>query len=460
MVEFNQKTLNAFITKARKPFEKQLAGLVKIPTVSADRNRKKDFEEAADLATKILRELGAEAESVATEGQPVVVGSLGNESKYPTVLIYNHLDVQPADPAEWDHDPFSLTITKDRYGGRGTTDDKGPALTALYAVKYAREASIPLNFRFVLEFEEEIGSPHFEKAIRSRKEMLQADSILVSDTVWVSREKPAIPFGLRGLVAATLSLETASRESHSGLVGGAARNPLAELFELVTRCVDPATGEVKIPGFYDNVLAAGKDEIQGFLESGFKVAQFKRAHGLKSLRFKETQQVLEAIWSRPTFEVHGMVGGYAGEGVKTVVPARGEVKVSMRLVPRQDPKRIIGLLRDFVKENNPDVKVKLEAVLEPYLASATGAHLQAAVEAVSIGFQKPPALVREGGSIGAAVSLNRLCKAPVVFLGLSLPEHGYHAPNEYFEWCQVRGGIRTFAHYFDRISKIPPVPSP
>jgi acetylornithine deacetylase/succinyl-diaminopimelate desuccinylase-like protein len=458
MPELNQKKLNAFIQKSRKPFEAALKNLVEIPTVSSDPAHRQDIESAAQLTAGIFAEFGARTEYVKTDGHPMVIGIMGEQSTNPTVLIYNHLDVQPADEDEWDQDPFVLTINKGRYGGRGTTDDKGPALTALFAAKYAREQGIPLNFRFLWEFEEEIGSPNFEKALRSQKQLLQADSILVSDTVWISKEKPAIPFGIRGLLTATLSLETASQEAHSGLVGGAARNPMGELFDLIARCYNPLTGEVKIPGFHDNVLEPAKEEIQGFLESGFKVTQFKRAHGLKSLRFKETGKVLEAIWSRPTFEVHGLVGGYRGEGVKTIVPSRAEVKVSMRLVPRQDPKRIFALLRDFVKEQNPDVKVKQEAVLEPYLASPTGEHLQAGVEAMTFGFQKRPALVREGGSIGAVVSLNRLLKAPVLFLGLSLPEHGYHAPNEYFQWTQVRGGIRTFVHYFERISQIESFP--
>ncbi len=455
MEKISEKKLNDFITKSRKPFEKLLAEWVAIPTISADPAHDGDIATTAAEAAALLKGLGGQIETIKTEGHPLIIGKIRKFADAPTVLIYNHLDVQPAEPEDWEHPPFLPTFKNGRYGGRGSTDDKGPALTAYFAVQCALEYEIPLNYCFVWEFEEEIGSPHFDKALKNRKESIRADSILVSDTVWISREKPAIPFGIRGLLTAILTLETGERDAHSGLVGGAARNPLGEICSLLGQCYDPVTGEVHLPGFYDNLLTASREEVEGFLESGFKVAAFKKAHGLKSLRFKEPAKVVESIWSKPTFEVHGLVGGYGWQGVKTVVPPRAEAKISMRLVPRQDPKKIFAALRDFVKERNPDVKVRLEAVLDPYLASPTGEYFQAGVEAMTFGFQTLPALVREGGSIGAVVTLNRLLKVPVIFLGLSLPEHGYHAPNEYFEWRQVRGGIRTFLHYFDRISRIP-----
>jgi acetylornithine deacetylase/succinyl-diaminopimelate desuccinylase-like protein len=449
----NEKKLMEYIRTSRDAYEKHLTKLVEIPTVSSDPHCTKEIQNAAALTIKMLKTFGLQAERLETPGHPIVIGSLGNQDTHPTVLIYNHLDVQPAELSQWDQNPFKLSMHNGHYGGRGTTDDKGPALTALFAAGYARKQGIPLNFRFVWEFEEEIGSPHFHKAISSRKKLLRSDSVLISDTVWISAMKPAIPYGIRGLLTATLHLETGIRDAHSGLVGGAARNPIGELCTLIERCYDSETGEVKIPGFYEDVLNSGTQELQDFLGSGFKVTGFKKAHGLKKIRFKETARVLDAIWSQPTFEVHGITGGYTGEGVKTVVPPGAEAKISMRLVPRQDPKKVFSLLRAFVKEINPDVKVKQEAFLEPYLASPKGEYLQAAVDAMTYGFQKRPALIREGGSIGAVVTLNRLFNVPVILLGLSLPEHGYHAPNEYFEWRQVQGGIRTFVHYFDRISR-------
>lgn len=450
----NEKRLDEHIRSVKEPYEKSLERLVEIPKVSSDPACKQNIRKAAVLTAGILKSFGIHAEVLWTPGHPVVIGTMGTNKKHRTVLIYNHLDVQPADPSQWDQDPFKLTIHAGRYGGRGTTDDKGPALTALFAAAYALKQGVPLNFRFVWEFEEEIGSPNFEKAIRSRKTLLQAHSIMVSDTVWVLRNKPAIPYGIRGLLTASLFLETGSRDVHSGLAGGAARNPIGELCRLITACYDPVTGRVKIPGFYDDMLPPGKKERRNFEGVGFRISGFKKAHGLKKIRFEKTAQVLNAIWLRPTFEVHGIAGGYTGKGIKTVIPQKAEAKISMRLVPGQDPGKIFSQFRAFVKGENPDIHVRPEAFLDPYLSPADGEHLQAASDAMQFGFQKKPALIREGGSIGAVVNLNKIFKIPVIFLGLSLPEHGYHAPNEYFEWTQVTGGMRTFAHYFERISRI------
>lgn len=454
MTDRDRKKLNAYILACRNSYEEMLKRLVEIPTVSSDPACRKEIQKAVGLTEKLLRGFGARVRVLKTPGHPVVLARMGEDQGNPAVLVYNHLDVQPADPSQWEQDPFRLTIRDGRYQGRGATDDKGPALTALFAARYAHDRGIPLNVSFVWEFEEEIGSPNFAQALGPVKDRLAAESVLVSDTVWISGKRPAIPYGIRGLLTATLHLETGTRDAHSGLAGGAARNPLGEICALVGRCYDPATGRVKIPGFYEKVLSAGRKEIKGFLDSGFRTADFKKVHGLKKIRFEKTGKVLGAVWSRPTFEVHGITGGYHGQGIKTVVPPRTEAKISMRLVPRQEPKEIFSLLRSFVKKHAPDVKVECEACLDPYLASPKGEHLQAAVEAMEFGFQKRPALVREGGSIGAVVTLNRLLGVPVILLGLSLPEHGYHAPNEYFEWRQVQGGIRTFVDYFERISRI------
>ncbi|MEK6777770.1 MAG: M20/M25/M40 family metallo-hydrolase [bacterium] len=450
----NENRLDEYIRSIRGAYEKLLGSLVEIPTVSADPACSQAIRKAALLTVRILKRFGVQAEILKTSGHPVVIGALGTNKKNPTILVYNHLDVQPADRSEWDQDPFRLTIKAGRYGGRGATDDKGPALTALFAAKYAMGKGVPLNFRFVWEFEEEIGSPNFEKAVRSIKAFLHAQSILVSDTVWLSGNNPAIPYGLRGLLTAGLELETGDRDIHSGLAGGAARNPIGELCELITRCYDPHTGRVKIPGFYDDVLSTGREERQRFSESGFRTSDFKKAHGFKKIRFDEAAKIMDAIWSKPTFEVHGIAGGYTGKGIKTVVPQKAEAKISMRLVPGQNPRKILSQFRAFVKLHNPDISVRGEAYLDPYFAAPGGEHLQAAVDAVYFGFRKRAVLVREGGSIGAVVSLNKLLHAPVVLLGLSLPEHGYHAPNEYFEWRQVRGGIRTFVRYFEQVCRI------
>ncbi|NDD64236.1 MAG: M20/M25/M40 family metallo-hydrolase [Acidobacteria bacterium] len=450
------KGIDGYISGIRTEFEERLAAMVETPSVSSDPEHQPDIIRCGELAAEYLREAGAEAEPVATAGNPVVFGSLVTDPKNPTVTIYNHIDVQPADPSEWNKAPFVFNKVGDRYEGRGTTDDKGPALTALMAVKYAVANGIPLNYKFIWELEEEIGSPNFEGFVRENLTRLKTDSVLVSDTIWISRKQPAIPYGLRGLQAYLFRLETHAKDVHSGLVGGVARNPLGELAHVISQCYDAKTGRVKIPGFYDDVVPPTKAELASFVNSGFTVRGFQKAHELKSIRpnMKSEADVLKAFMAMPTFEVHGITGGYAGPGVKTVVPHRAEVKISTRLVNNQRPAKIARLVRDFVKKINPDVKVEAIQSLEPYIGDFSGPYAEAAREAMRFGFGATPAFTREGGSIGAVVTMQKLLKRPITFLGLSLPEHGYHAKNENYDWGQTAGGIRMFVRYFDEISRL------
>lgn len=448
--------LDGYIAGVRGEFEEKLAAMVETPSVSSDPEHQGDIVKCGELAAQLLREAGAEAEAVATPGNPVVFGSLITDRKNPTVTIYNHIDVQPADPSEWNKAPFVFNKVGDRYEGRGTTDDKGPALTALMAVRYAVEHGVPLNFKFIWELEEEIGSPNFESFIRQNLARLKTDSVLVSDTIWISRQQPAIPYGLRGLQAFLFKLETHAKDVHSGLVGGVARNPIGELAQVISQCYDAKTGRVKIPGFYDDVIPPTKAELASFVNSGFTVKGFKKAHELKSIRPNLTTEaaVLKAFMAMPTFEVHGITGGYSGPGVKTVVPYHAEAKISTRLVNNQRPARIARLVKDFVKKINPEVKVEAIQALEPYRGDFSGPYAEAAREAMRFGFGADPAFTREGGSIGAVVTMQKLLKAPITFLGLSLPEHGYHAKNENYDWGQTAGGIRMFVRYFEEIARL------
>lgn len=447
-------SLKKYIEGVRPRFEDMLGQAVEIPSISMDPAYAKDIRRMAELAAQYLRDLGAEASIVETSGYPIISGGWTTGSEHPTVMVYNHLDVQPAEEPEWRQAPFVFRKEEDLYHGRGATDDKGPAFTALFAAKYVIEQGIPLNIRFLWELEEENGSPSFADALRDRASIPRPDSVVVSDTIWISKDRPAVAYGLRGLVGARLTLRTSDKDAHSGLTGGAARNPLAELAEVVHRCVDAETGRIKIPGFYDDVVKPSKAEIKSFLASGFKVDRFMKAYGFQSLRTKDPAEVLQRIWAMPTFEVHGLVGGYHGPGVKTVVPAHGELKVSMRLAPNQTPDKAFRLLERFVKKCNPRVKVEREGRLEPFKGTFDGPYVEAVTKAVRAGFGKDPAFIREGGSIGAVVSMQRAWKVPILFLGLSLPEHGYHAPNEYYDWGQASGGMKAFAQYFAEVSKI------
>lgn len=448
------QVLDSYIRSSQSRFERMLAQLVEIPSISSEPAHHQDLLHIATLAAEYLQNWGAEASIVETQGAPVVSGGWMLSPRYPTVTIYNHLDVQPADEPEWRHPPFTFQKDGLRYGGRGTTDDKGPALTALFAAKFAVEAGVPLNIRFLWELEEEIGSPHFSEALSARQPVPKPDSVLVSDTIWVARHRPAISCGLRGLLAVNLCLRTGETDVHSGLTGGGARNPLTELCAIAAACVDARTGRVNIPGFYDAVVPPTSQEMRDFLASGFQVQRFQRAFKLRSLRTRDRTELLQRIWTAPTFEVHGLAGGYTGPGVKTIVPAWGQLKVSMRLVPKQHPRQILKLLRRFIQRLNPDVRIEPQGELEPFQGLVNGPFVEALRRAARFGFGKAPVLIREGGSIGAIPILHRAWKVPILFMGLSLPEHGYHAPNEYFDWGQASGGIRTFVHYFRELSRL------
>ncbi|MBU6428383.1 MAG: M20/M25/M40 family metallo-hydrolase [Cyanobacteria bacterium REEB65] len=435
----------------RHDFEEALAQAVGIPTVSMDPDRQADIRRGAAWAAEFLRSLGAQAQVVETPGNPVVWGRFGNGQGRRRVAIYNHLDVQPADEPEWRGDPFAMRIEGDRYLGRGTTDDKGPALAAAFAAQLANRQGLDLDIHFFWELEEEIGSPNFSSFLAGAPKV---DSVLVSDTIWISRSQPAAPLGLRGMQGARLVLRTGDHDTHSGLTGGAARNPVTELCDLVAALVDSHTGQIKIPGFYDEVQPATAAEIASFLASGFDAERFRQVHGFKSLRFDDPVDITRHIWALPTLEVHGIAGGYQGPGVKSVIPPWAEAKISMRLVPNMTTAKALERLQAFVGAHNPDVEIIPEAGLEPYLAPAGGPYAEAIKKAMATAFGKEPVFVREGGSIGAVVQMQRHLGCPVLFMGLSLPEHGYHAPNENFDWQMASGGIRAFAAYFQELAAL------
>jgi len=450
----DKKELFTWAAGEKKTFEATLKQFVDVPTVSAQPENKKDMERGVELAVETIRRFGGTAEVFPTSGYPIVQGTFESGKGLPTVTVYNHMDVQPAsrETEPWDSEPFEMQVEDDRYLGRGTTDDKGPALSALFGVRAAREAGVKANLRVLWEFEEEIGSPNFAEGIRQAGSKLATDSVIVSDTIWVSRSRPACPAGLRGLQGFSLTLETGTTDTHSGTTGGAARNPIGELMQLIGDMYDAKTGKVKIPGFYDDVKAPSRRELEDFASSGFTINGFKKDHKLKSIRTSDPIDAMKRIWAMPTLEIHGVVGGYTGPGIKTIIPPRAEVKLSCRLVANQNPFKILKLIRSFVKSRNKDIVVVPEGSMFPYRAPVEGVLADAVKRSMKFAFGKEPVFVREGGSIGAVVSMEKILDCPVMFLGLSLPEHGYHAPNENFDWQQASGGMVAFAHYFDQIA--------
>ncbi|OQW35206.1 MAG: peptidase [Nitrospira sp. SG-bin1] len=450
----NERQLSTFVKESRGKFEDILGQMVEIPSISMDSSRTGDMRRMAELAKEYLADMKAKVHVVETGGYPIISGGWIAGPTYPTVTIYNHLDVQPAQEPEWKQPPFAFQNERGIYRGRGTTDDKGPALTAMFAARYAIEQGWPINIQFLWELEEEIGSPHFAEGLKKHLAIPRPDSVVVSDTIWIAKGRPAVPYGLRGLLCARLILRTGEKDAHSGVTGGAARNPLAELMEVANTCLDARTGRIKIPGFYDDVIQPTANEIKNFLRSGFQVGRFRHAYGFRSLRVQDPAEVMRRIWASPTFEIHGLSGGYQGPGVKTVVPGHAELKVSMRLVPGQAPERVFALLKKHVMKVNPDVKVKREGMLHPFRGHFVGPYVDCVKRAVMEGFGKAPAFVREGGSIGAVVTMQKAWKVPILFIGLSLPEHGYHAPNEYYDWGQASGGMKTFVQYFSQLVKM------
>jgi acetylornithine deacetylase/succinyl-diaminopimelate desuccinylase-like protein len=452
-----RENLLSFAKEHRDEYEALLRRFVETPTVSVDPNHLDDIKKGVDLTVETLEKFGGEVQVYSTnKGNPVIHGVFGKDPNRPTVTVYNHIDVQPAsrETEPWDTEPFVFTKKGDTYFGRGTTDDKGPALTALFGARAAIEADVPVNIRFLWEFEEEIGSPNFETIITKAAKDLRTESVVVSDTVWVSRNRPASSAGLRGLLGFIMTLETATVDTHSGETGGASRNPIAELMQLVCVIYDVRTGKVRIKGFYDDVIPPSKKELQDWANCGFSVSAYKKAHHLKKMRTEDPLEVMKRIWGMPTLEIHGVVGGYQGPGLKSIVPPRAEVKGSCRLVPGQDPQKLKRLITAAVKERNPDVKIQFESQAPAFRTVLEGPLPEALKRAVKFAFKRDAVFVRDGGTIGAMTSIEKVLKCPVLFLGLSLPEHGYHAPNENFDWQQASGGMVAFAKYFEEISQL------
>lgn len=453
----NRDSLFKFAEDHRKEFEELLRRFVEIPTVSVDPDHADDIRKGLDLTVETIQKCGGTANVYRAEkGNPVVHAVFGDDPSRPSVTVYNHMDVQPAskETEPWLTEPFVFTKKGDTYYGRGTTDDKGPALTALFGARAALDANVPVNIRFLWEFEEEIGSPNFEKIISKNAPELRTDSVVVSDTVWVSRNRPASSAGLRGLLGFILTLETGTVDTHSGETGGASRNPVAELMQVFCDIYDVKTGKVKIKGFYDEVVAPSKQELNDWKNSGFTVSGFKKAHHLKKMRTEDPMEVMKRIWGMPTLEVHGIVGGYQGPGLKSIVPPRAELKASCRLVPVQNPAKIKKLITEAVKQRNPDIKIQFESAAPAFRTVLNGELPSALKRAIKFAFKRDAVFVRDGGTIGAMTSIEKVLKCPVLFLGLSLPEHGYHAPNENYDWQQASGGMVAFAKYFEEVAQL------
>lgn len=441
--------------KVLSNYEIDLARMVEIPSVSATPDSQPAIRDIANLAKSQLEAMGMVAEILETGGNPVVYGQHVSDPRYPTVLIYNHLDVQPADPTEWDNDPFELRVdhATGTYYGRGTTDDKGPALAVMYAVRQAIQDGVPLNFKFVLETEEEIGSPHFADFVATHAEKLSADSVLVSDTMWISSEIPSVACGLRGLAALNVFVKTGDKPIHSGLAGGLAPDANRILNQLIASMFDDESDEFQIPGFYDDIIPVSPEEIDSFVASGFSIVDFKNHFGLYDLSHNEVREAVQAIMSRPSYTVHSMHGGPTG-GLKTVVANSAEANLSFRLVPGQDPDRIFDITERYIHSQYARAAVTKLALAAPLLIDHRSPYHEAISAAYYEAIQKKPAFVREGGSIGAVLALSNIITPNIILAGFSLPTDGYHEDNEKFTEAQALTAMRVVRGYFSKIAQI------
>lgn len=444
--------LEGQVAAAEPWFRERLRTLVEHKTVSPGNPDKAAIRAGAEAAKAIMLDAGAEAELVECKGTPSVLAQFRHPQATRHIVIYNHLDVQPADASIWGQDdPFVMEVDSHPertwlYRGRGTTDDKGPGLCAVRAASWAAAQKLPLNISILWETEEEIGSPNFAQVVEAKKQQLDCDAVIVSDTIWPSDAQPAISTGLRGSLQAMVRLRTAGKPAHSGLVGGAARNPVRELAAL-------ATTIERARFWHEGVVPPTAEELDGFLRSGFDVEYFKKAHDLQSLETDVPLEIMLRIWARPTFEVHGITGGHLGPGLKTIVPDHAELKISFRLVPTQDPRALGQRLTEFVRSIDPTIEVEVSGFLEPYQGPTGGRVHEAIAWGMEQATGRAPVMVREGGSIGAVPILADTLGVPVHFLPLSLPEHGYHAPNERFDWKQAQVGMTAFARMFERLAE-------
>ena len=409
---------------------------LRIPSVSAQPDHAGDVRRSAEFTAWLLDDAGLEhAEVLETPGLPAVYADwLHAGPDAPTVLVYGHHDVQPVDPLdEWTSPPFEPVLVEGECRARGAIDDKGQTLYEIEAARglLAVDGALPVNLKFLVEGEEEVGSPHFEALLRQETARLACDVIVVSDTTMWSADVPSTCVGMRGLVAFDVTVRTGSADLHSGLFGGAVTNPAHVLAELVAGLHDEKR-RVTLPGFYDDVrpLTAGEEASLAALP--FDDERFRAIAGVGRLDGEAGRSTLERIWTRPTCDVTGIGVGYAGAGIKTIVPASGTAKITFRLVPDQRPEAVADAFERWVAERVPhgvDVSVTPEGAVAPALTPVDHPAVAALVRAIGRVWGTAPVFTREGGS-GPEEALGRVLGAPVLYLGVALPDDRFHAPNE------------------------------
>ena len=449
-----------YINVQRDRYVDELKQYLAIPSVSALPQHQADVRRAAEWSADHMNSIGLEhVRLIDTPGNPIVYGDWLNAPGAPTILFYGHYDVQPVDPIElWESPPFEATVRENEIYARGAADDKGQVFMHFKAIEaHMKQAGrLPLNIKVFLEGEEEVGSLHLDEFVRQNKPLLSADVVVISDSAMFAREIPSICYGLRGLVYYQIDLRGTKSDLHSGVFGGAMANPAFVLSQMLSQMKDKS-GRVKIPGFYDDVRDLTADERAEWKKLPFDEKKYRKEWGAPKLSGESGYTVLERVWGRPTFEVNGLLSGFTGEGPKTVLPAVAMAKVSMRLVPNQDPDKIAKLFEEYVKKVAPStVELKLTRLHggKPWMAEFDSPYIRAAGRAIERGFGKTPVFTREGGSIPVVATFQEELGIPSVLFGVGLPDENAHAPNEKLDLGNFHGGVIASAHLYEEIAKV------
>ena len=449
-----------FINLNRDRYLTELKTLLAIPSISALPEHGGDVRRCAEWCGDEMRRVGLEnVRLVETPGFPVVYGEWTHAAGAPTILFYGHYDVQPVDPLElWTSPPFEATVRDGEIYARGAADDKGQVFMHLKAIEahMKQNGRLPLNIKVILEGEEEVGSANLDDFVRSHKDLLKADVVVVSDSAMFARGVPSMCYGLRGLVYCQIDLRGSNTDLHSGSFGGALANPAFVLAQLLAQMKD-RSGRVKIDGFYDDVRPLTDEERQAWATLPFNERQYRKDFGIPKVFGESGYTTLERTWARPTFEVNGLLSGFTGEGAKTVLPAVAMAKVSMRLVPDQDPDTVAGLFEAYLKKIAPktvEVKVTRMHGGKPWMTSFDNPYVQAASRAVEKGFGRAPVLTREGGSIPVVSTFQEELGVPSVLFGVGLPDENAHAPNEKLDLSNFQNGIIASAYLYEEIAGV------
>ena len=452
---------DSFVEQNKQRLLDELLEFLRIPSVSTLPEHKGDVARAARFVADALRRAGLEnVEVIATERHPLIYADWLHAPGKPTVLCYGHYDVQPPDPLElWHTPPFEPNIRDGNIYARGACDDKGQMymhIKAAEALRAVSDGKLPVNLKFLVEGEEEIGGESIARYVPQHVAKLKADVALVSDTELFDDGIPTLCIGLRGLMYLEIDATGPARDLHSGMYGGAAPSAVYGLIELLAKAKD-AEGHIQIPGLYDDVAPPDAAEVESWNQLPFSEADFlKKEVGATALTGEPEQSVLARVWARPTFEVHGIAGGFTGTGAKTVIPSKARAKVSLRLVPNQNPERVLAAVKSWVKNNTPKgIRTEMRVLSAGPAISVNPDHpaIRIAAQAFSEMLGKPTVFTRSGGSIPIVGEFAKYLGIPTILMGFGLPDDGLHSPNEKYRISNYYQGIRTIAKFLDDYGK-------